>query len=125
MPRTELHTTRSNRNPSRQTAPASSGRGNPIRVFSLAGRIGWGILWLLMIYIALQLIAALSPSDLPAPRTAAHQISPDSLSAPDLAHRYGYQGDWRAYAYQINQLNPGLHWGRLHTGQQLTVPDYR
>ncbi len=54
-----------------------------------------------------------------------HTITPDACSAADLAHLYKHKGDWRAYRYQIDQLNPGLNWGHLHQGERLTVPDYR
>ena len=59
------------------------------------------------------------------PLVTVHTVTPDCVSAQDMARAYGWSGDWREYAWQIRQLNPGLDWGRLHAGQQLLVPDHR
>jgi hypothetical protein len=54
-----------------------------------------------------------------------HVIAANACSAEQIARLYGWTGDWRRYRYLVDQLNPGLHWGRLHPGDRLRVPDFR
>jgi len=50
-------------------------------------------------------------------------VSPSRISAQDIARSLHYPGDWRDLRVEIDHLNPGLDWGRLHTGDRILVPD--
>jgi len=56
---------------------------------------------------------------------AAHTLTTDCVSAEQMARRYGWTGDWRAFAYETQQLNGWERWPLFHLGEQILVPDYR
>ncbi len=81
------------------------------------------VIALLMVWAARTL--AMGTPATPATAFAAHTVTPQCVSAEDMARAYGWTGDWREYSYQIGQLNPSLDWGSLHAGETIRVPDYR
>lgn len=75
-----------------------------------------------MVWTACTLIGRTPRPEIP---VAIHTITPDCMSAEDIARAYGWTEDWRDYMIMIEWHNPDLDWGRLHYGDRLLVPDYR
>ncbi len=104
----------------RRHSPPRSGR---VAIFSQDAIFLIPVVALLMVWAARTL--AMGTLATPATAFAAHTVTPECVSAEDMARAYGWTGDWREYSYQIGQLNPSLDWGSLHAGEVIRVPDYR
>jgi len=65
-------------------------------------------------------------SSLPEVTTVAvHTVTPQCVSAEDMARAYGFRGDWREYMMAVKELNRWDRWPILHVGDPVFVPDYR
>ena len=54
-----------------------------------------------------------------------HTVSADCVSAQQMAEKYGWEGDWREFAWLVEQMNGWKEWPTLQLGQEVTVPDAR
>ena len=65
-------------------------------------------------------------SSLPEVTTVAvHTVTPQCVSAEDMARAYGFRGDWREYMMAVKELNGWDRWPILYGGDPVFVPDYR
>ena len=61
----------------------------------------------------------------PVTAIAVHTVTPQCVSAEDMARQYGFEGDWRENMMAVKELNGWDRWPILHVGDPVFVPDYR
>jgi len=61
----------------------------------------------------------------PVTAVAVHTVTPQCVSAEDMARAYGWGGDWREYMMAVKELNGWDRWPILHVGDPVFVPDFR
>ncbi len=114
------------RTSARRHSPTRSGR---VAIFSRQATFARDAIFLLPVVALLMVWAArtlaMGTPATPVTAFAAHTVTPQCVSAEDMARAYGWTGDWREYSHQIRQINPSLDWGSLHAGEVIRVPDYR
>jgi len=85
--------------------------------------------FLLFVVVALLMVWAAHSrlgSSLPEVTTVAvHIVTPECVSAEDMARRYGWEGDWREYMMAVKELNGWERCPILHVGDPVFVPDFR
>jgi len=115
----------------RNTAPRSGRKATLARDATLARKATFArdaILFVPVVALLMVWAVRTTPLGSPVPETAtvaAHTVTPECVSAEDMARRYGWEGDWREYMMEVKELNGWDRWPILHIGDPVIVPDYR